>query len=140
MKKILFLLLFLPLLLSASKQEYELKILSTIADALFPNTKVVKVWTDTQKSTLFLEKMKKIQIVSTIAEAEILLLTKENDIKSKKMKFVTSYKLLKRYKNTTLGGFYWKKGRPNILFIRKNLIKYKRKLPKSMLKYIEDEF
>ena len=139
MKKLFIFLLFLPLLLSASQQEYEIKILSAIADALFPNTRVVKVWTDTQKNIIFLKNIKKVQTVSSIEEAEILFLTKDNDIESNKMKFVTSYQLLKRYKSTTLGGFYWKKGRPNILFIRENLIKYNKTLPASMSKYIEDD-
>jgi len=139
MKKLFIFLLFLPLLLSASQQEYEIKILSAITDALFPNTQVVKVWTDTPKSILFLKNIQKMKLVSSIEEAEVLFLTKNNDIESKKMKFVTSYQLLKRYKSSTLGGFYWKKGRPNILFIKDNLIKYNKMLPESMSKYIEDD-
>ena len=133
------LLLFLPLLLTASQKEYEIKILFAITDALFPNTKVVKVWTDTADNNLFLQDIKKIQTVNSMREADILFLTKKSDIQNDKMKFVTSYKLLKHYKKSAIAGFYWKKGRPNILFIKKNLLKYKKKLPNSMTKYIEDE-
>ena len=140
MKKLFVLLFLLPLLLNASQEEYENKILATITDALFPNTKVVKVWTDTPKNNLFLQHIEKIETVSNIENADILFLTKDSDIKSNKMKFVTSYQLLKRYKKSAVGGFYWKKGRPNILFIKKNLIKYKRTLPPSMSKYIENDF
>ena len=140
MKKLFLLLLFLPLLLIASQKEYEVKILFAITDALFPNSNVVKVWTDTKENVLFLQNVKKVQTVSTIEESDLLFISKNNDIQSDKMKFVTSYQLLKRYKKSALGGFYWKKGRPNILFIKENLLKYKKKLPESMDKYIEDEF
>ena len=140
MKKLLILLIFFPLLLSSTQKEYEVKILFAITKAIFPHATTVKVWTDTPKNNNILANVKNVQTVPTIDQADILYITKRRDIKSDKMKFLTSYKLLKHYKKSALGGFYWKKGRPNILFIKKNLHKYNIKLPTSMSKYIEEEF
>jgi len=43
------------------------------------------------------------------------------------------------YKKDIVGGFYWQKGRPNILFLKDNIDKYNIKLPSSMKQYIESE-
>ena len=138
MKKILFLLLLLSFVLQASQHTYEIKIYSTIFKALFPNKTTVYVWSDCDKKSDILHKIYNVRAVNSIEDADILLLSKSKNITSKKMKFVTNYKLLKHYKKSVIGGFYWKKGRPNIIFLRRNLQKYHIKLPQSMQDYVED--
>ncbi|WP_434637473.1 hypothetical protein MLC35_01545 [Sulfurimonas sp. NW7] len=139
MKKYLLLFLFLTELLSASQIEYELKIYQTIFQALFPGKNVVYVWSDSQTTNRIFTKTKDIQLVTAPAQADILLLgTGENASNLNGLKFATNYKTFKKYKKSLIGGFYWQKGRPNIIFIKRNLEKYHITLPKSMSEYIED--
>ena len=137
MKKYLLAFILLPLLLQASQLSYEAKIYRLTASVLFPNKKIIYVWTDSDKNSKVLRQIPTVKQVEEIEKADILFVTHRTDISSKTMKFVTSYKLLKRYKASAIGGFYWKKGRPNILFLDSSVKKYNVKLPESMHKYIE---
>jgi hypothetical protein len=136
MKKLLLLFLFSGLLL-ANNTNYEMKIYSVILHALFPAKKTVKVWSDNAKQLQQLSHLPIVTPVKKQKNADILLLTTRPDIKSEIPKFICNYKLLKKYKTSAIGGFYWQKGRPNILFLEKNLKKYHIKLSDSMQEYIE---
>jgi len=138
MKKILLFILF-SLLLHASDQSYELKIYDSIFSAIFPQKDTVHVWCDSQAKKDLLQDSKKLALVTQKNHADILLISQEKNISKKYLFFVTSYKMLQRHEERTLGGFYWKKGRPNILFFRQNLQKNRIDLPTSMQKYIEEE-
>ncbi|UCN00631.1 hypothetical protein LCX93_01565 [Sulfurimonas sp. SWIR-19] len=139
MKKYFLLFLFLSELLSASQTEYELKIYQAIFQALFPNKNVIHVWSDSQTTNRVFTKTRNIQLVTAPAQADILLLgTGENATNLNGLKFATNYKTFKKYKRSLIGGFYWQKGRPNIIFIKRNLEKYHITLPKSMSEYIEN--
>jgi len=137
MKKIL-LFLLLPLLLYAGSQELEVKIYTKIASFLFPKRTVIYVWSDAPKTYKILSAIPRVIVVQNEDKADILFVTHDTTLQTKKMKFVTSYRLLKIYKESAIGGFYWQKGRPNLLFLRKNLQKHHCILPQGMQKYSED--
>ena len=138
LRKIVFTLLFLPLFLSASSAEYEKKIYQTIFTSLFPQKQTLYIWSDSDKNNLLIQNVAKFTKTSDINKADILLLSHDKKISSNTMKFVTKYKLLKRYKESAIGGFYWQKGRPNIILIEKNLQKNHIAMPKYMQKYVEN--
>ena len=78
-------------------------------------------------------------IVKTPQEADFLIIKHSLNIKSNGLKFANSYKILKYYRESVIGGFYWQKGRPNILFLEKNLEHNHLILPESMQEYIESD-
>ncbi len=137
MKKI-FLFLVLPLFLYAASSEFEVQIYKKIANTLFPRRTRIYVWSDTPKVYKILSAIPRVIIVQNKEMADILFVTHDTTLHTKKMKFVTNYRLLKIYKESAIGGFYWQKGRPILLFLRKNLQKYHCVLPQGMQKYSED--
>ena len=137
MKKML-LLLFLPFVLFASNMQYELKIYATLLSNLFPNHHTIKVWSDDAKKSNMLSYLSSIKIVKDINNADILIVQRKKDLPKNKIIFATNYLILKHYKREAIGGFYWKKGRPNILFLRSNLFNHHIKLPSSFNDFIED--
>ena len=137
MRKIILLLLF-SLVLFAKNDTFELRIYEQVLHALFPGKTIVRVWSDSpQKKRLFAQ-LKGFQLTSNPKNADFLLVTKSEKLNAKGVVFVTSYHLLKRFKENAIGGFYWKKGRPNLIFLRPNLQKRGFHLPHSFQKYIED--
>ncbi|WP_457750077.1 hypothetical protein [Sulfurimonas sp.] len=138
MKKILGLLLIF-ITLSASDYTYELKIYNTLLSNIFPNKHIIKVWSDSAKKRAMLSRLTHVQFVSKQKDANILIIQNDTNANRNKPIFVTNYKMLLYYKNSAIGGFYWKKGRPNILFLKSNLQKYHIHLPNIFDKYIEDD-
>jgi len=53
--------------------------------------------------------------------------------------FVEKYYLLKKFPDKIIGGFFWRKGRPNIIFFRQNLYKFGLHPTKELEPYIEDK-
>jgi hypothetical protein len=125
--------------LYSSNIQIEQKIYQVILSAIFPYDKHIYVWTDTPEKTDFLNSITNVKVVKTPKEADFLILDHTRDIQSDALKFASSYKMLKYYKKDIIGGFYWQKGRPNILFLRDNLQKKYIKLPESMQEYIEND-
>ena len=139
MKSFLLSYLLCPIFLSAFTIDYEVKIYDAILSALFPKKSTIVIWTDNHERDTVLYKLHNIRITYVMENADLLLIgSKNTHLHNSMMKFVTSYKLLKRYEKSAIGGFYWKKGRPNIIFLQKNLQKYNIKLPSSLSEYIED--
>ena len=135
--KIIFSLL-LPFILFASNMQYEQKIYATLLDNIFAGKLIVKVWTDDlQKERMFL-KLSNVQIVKNAENADILIVEREKNLPEGKLIFATNYLILKDYEKEAIGGFYWKKGRPNIIFLRANLSQHQLKLPRSFDSFIED--
>lgn len=138
MKKIILILLILSELLFSSKIDTERKIYKHILYALYPDKENIKIWSDDEKLQSLLMQIPRVKTVSKLSDANLLIITKRKDIKSDKLKFTTSYPLLLHYEKSAIGGFYWQKGRPNILFLKSNLQKHHISLPESMHEYIED--
>ncbi len=140
MKSLLSLLLLL--ILQASPLEIEKEIYKIIIGALLPNKKIVKVWIDNPDAFSAILRLHKIRLVQNPQKADILFISKQDSfskISFKKIIFVNSYTLLKRYQKGVIGGFFWQKGRPNIVFLRKPLQLHHITLPPDLQKYIEDK-
>ena len=142
MKKIVLFLFLIasvfPLELMASHINAEQKIYTAVFHELLPDKNIIKIWTDDKEKERTLQMLPFVKFVKNKQDADILLIDHTEGIGTHKMKFVGSYSLLKAYKNDALGGFYWKKGRPNLLFLRDNLEKRKIQLSPRLQKYIED--
>jgi hypothetical protein len=132
-------LLLLVSFLFSSDLKTEQKIYEVIIHTLLPQKEEIKVWSDDVSKEKILSSIVGVKSVSSPEEADFLLLSKEKKVQSKGIRFVTTFRLLEAKQNSVIGGFFWQKGRPNILFLRKNLQKHHIKLPKSMQEYIEDE-
>ncbi len=135
MKKIILIFILFISVLSANNAEE--KIYTSILNAIFPTSYEIKVWVDDAQKRHVLKQIRDVNVVSKISEADILFIFHKIDIRSNKLKFVGSYALLKRYKKDALGGFYWQKGRPNLLFLKHNLDKKHLTLPREFSKYID---
>ena len=137
MKKIL-LLLLIPFSLFAYDTQYELKIYATLLHNFFPTKQSIKVWIDdTQKEEMLLS-LPIVKTVKNIKNADILIVKKDRKLPKKKLIFAINYLIFKYYKKNAIGGFYWKKGRPNILFLRQNLSKHHIRLPAKFDEFVED--
>ena len=138
MKKLI-LLLVLSYSLFASNLDIEKKIYRAIIYSIFPNKQTISIWSDDIRKNNFLSSLHKIRIVKEPSSADMLIIEKPLKTLPDKILFITSYPILEKYKNKAIGGFYWQKGRPNIIFLDKNLKRFDIKLPDSMQEYIEDE-
>ena len=137
MKKLIFSLLLTVIVLSASKIEIERKIYTTLFQAIFTEVKHVKIWSDEPSKVEIFKKIKILSIVQDKKQADILMIFHTHDIVDKKIKFVGTYELLKDYQKDAIGGFFWQKGRPNILFLQENLEKYHIDLSNKFQNYIK---
>jgi hypothetical protein len=81
---------------------------------------------------------KKLEIVNKNDAKVYILSHKIDKIPKNKIVIVTNYELLKEIKNS-IGAFYWKKGRPNILFIKDRLQRKHLKMSSGYNQYIEKE-
>jgi hypothetical protein len=131
-------LLFGCVVLFAQSASIEKKIYTHILHSLYPQSKGIKVWADTQSKREMLQGIPKVKIVTKPEDADFILVQKKKDLNTKGLIFATDYHTLEHYKKSAIGGFYWQKGRPNILFLKPNLIKHRITLPKEMQEYIED--
>ncbi len=138
-KKALFLLLFIYSSIFASPLDIEKQICKRIVHGAFQEKTSIKVWSDVKKCHNILTDSS-IIFVKTPQEADILVVSHEENILANKPIFVRKYYLLKKYKERAIGGFYWQKGRPNIIFIKKNLKKFSISIPDEFKKYIEDSY
>jgi len=139
--RILFILfIFCGSLLNASEKEYAAKIIKNIVEVI--DTPKTLVWVDQEGSELIgSEGLKQLHIVKTCKEAKVLILLNGKGIPRScvdKPILVLDYELLTKYSNA-VSAFFWQKGRPNIVFIKKRLEKYSISLPSTYDKYVEDK-
>ncbi|SMC08547.1 hypothetical protein [Nitratiruptor tergarcus] len=131
---------FFTFSLFANTQDIEREIYKTIIHSLFPHKHIVLVWSDSDKE-LFTA-IQNVLYTTKPEKADIIFLKKPLPLHSpnlrKKILFVRNYPLLKKYRNWAIGGFFWQKGRPNILFFKNNLTRYRLTLPPSFQKYIDE--
>ena len=133
--KISLLILILSLCLNANDLTIEKKIYEVIFDAVSYKANPA-VYTDVPIASLELT-TDKFTRTNVCKEADIVIVTK-NTIDARCLKKIilgTRYRHLK--KPYVLGAFFWQKGRPNIVFKRRNLIKKRVNLPKSLQEFVE---
>lgn len=139
LKKLLFIFLLLTSLLFGSDLKTEQRIYNLIIHTLLPNKEDIKVWGDSLHNKELLNTIPNVRFASSPQDADFLLVSKKPLQDPQGIIFVTDFNLLQKMKKSAVGGFFWQKGRPNILFLRKNLQKKSIQLPESMQDYIEDE-
>lgn len=140
----IFALLFTAVLLySEETSQIQKEIYTQILTSLFPKKSVIKIWVENPRTLLVLNSIPFVHIVSKPKNADVLVIYKNSKILSpqncNKIVLCESYKLIKKEKECITGGFFWHKGRPNIIFLEKNLHKHHLHLPKEMEQFIEDE-
>lgn len=138
LSKILFVFLLVTNVFSDTNIQ-EVKIHESIAKSLFPDKKHVNTFISSENLR---SKIKRYSHFIDSSKQEDYLYTILSDSleiqESKSILFVTNYKLLKKYKNA-VGAFYWKKGRPTIIFIKERLQDKSIKISSSFEKYLENE-
>ena len=137
MKKIL-LFLITSIILNASALKTESEIYATILHAIFPNKSIIYVWLDNPEKANIFYLMDDVKIVKDKVDADILLVYNTYNIEDKHKKvFANGYLAFKHNKKSIIGGFYWQKGRPNLVFLEKNLRKHQITLPPDLRGYVE---
>ncbi len=123
----------------SSALEIEKGIYKTILEALFPSKSIVKVWSDEVSKNPLFASIEGVRVVQNKKDADILMLFHTYDIqKSDQAVFANGYLVLQRNKGNAVGGFYWQKGRPNLVFVKNKLQERGITLPKKLQSYIED--
>lgn len=140
MRRIFVTFVFLVSLLHASEKEFSTKIIENIVDVI--DDRYTPVWIDPESRNIdkFLAK-ERLNRVGSCEKASILIMTHERDIPEtcrKKPIVVLDYALLKKYE-TALAAFFWKKGRPNIVFVDERIRSFNVSLPQSYEIYVEEE-
>lgn len=128
--KIIFLsIIFLKSLFASNNAEA--KIISFIFTSLLQKD-FIYIYTEDKKIKEILKSTKLI-LAKSCLESDIVYNSK--DIKScNKPLFTNKYNILKESKKS-IGAFYWKKGRPHIIFLNKRLDNFDLRLSKKLVKY-----
>lgn len=135
-KRALFFLVLLPVLLWSESSDTILY--REILEGLFPQKKTIKIYIDdVKKAKILKETGLPIKLVPYPQEADLLMISEKIGIPADKPIFAGTYRILVIYPNRAIGGFYWKKGRPTLIFSEKSLHRYHFKLPKKFEKYME---
>lgn len=142
MKKIIFLLSIFVTLLSASNSnsELRLKILKNIISGI-ENSKPMRLWSDDKEIMDAFSLSKNFVVVDRYEDAKMIILSKKSNLPNKvrsKHIFVLDYDLLYQIPES-IGAFFWKKGRPNIVFIKPRLEEHSLKLSANLKPYLEDK-
>jgi len=134
----IFFLLLVPLLQFAG-DSIEKRIYQEIFQALFPTSQTLRVWTDSKERVDQIRYTGKpeVRFVPDPAKADILLVFNRTDIGGDRPVLIGRYSLLKVYGDRVVAGFYWKKGRPHLIFFEKGLKRYRILLPERFSKYLE---
>jgi hypothetical protein len=131
--------LLLSLLLFA--QDVEREIYKTIIHGLFPNKERISVYVDAPSSFPKLRDGT-IILVPSPKIADLILASKERTVLDNphKIIFVNNFYLLQKYRSKVVGGFFWQKGRPNIIFLEKRIKVLRIQLPKDLQEFVDEAF
>ncbi len=133
MKKIIFsFFIIVTALYSASSES---KIIKLIFNSLYDNN--ITIYT-TNKDKIQTLKEAGFLVASTCSKANIVYASKKPKECEDKPLFTDNYHTFIEEKDA-IGAFYWKKGRPNILFLKPRLDKFGLKVPTKLKKYVMDE-
>ena len=118
----------------------KIQILENICSGI-ENIENMKIYSNDSEIQQSFEKSKKFHVVKSFKEAQIIILTKDTKLVKEfpnKHIFVLKYNLLEKIPNS-FGAFFWKKGRPNIVFIKPRLQEQSLKLSSDLEHYIEEK-
>ncbi len=106
---------------------------------------VTSVYTTDQEYRKVFSASKRMFLSKTPEQADIILITNRLTLESilkrktkKSILFVTDYRFLK-VSEDIVGAFYWRKGRSQLLFIKKRLEQKNIQLPKAYQNFMIDE-
>ena len=137
---ILILLTTLLIFANSSGDKIKLKILQNICMGI-ETSKNMKIWSDEDSVKDAFISLHKFEVVNDFKKADLIIL-KNNFASLDKYKnkhiFVLDYNLLNKIPNS-FGALFWKKGRPNIVFIKSRLDKQKLYLSSELKPYIEEK-
>lgn len=134
--------------LYALERESTLKMYHGIFSALSSKTMTSVYVTDKEYRKVF-STSKRMLLVKKPEESDIILITNRSTLQSimegnrvkqnasKPILFVTDYRFLKDAEDA-VGAFYWRKGRSQLLFIKKRLEQYGIELPKDYQNFMVD--
>ena len=136
--------------LHALERKSTLKMYHGIFTALSSETSI-NVYTEDKEYREVFRHSKRIFLTNKLEESDIVLITNDRTLSSilskinanknigkKPMIFVTNYHLLK-ISDEIVGAFYWRKGRSQLLFIKKRLKQHNITLPKEYQSFMIDE-
>jgi hypothetical protein len=136
--------------LNAAERESTLKIYHSLFNALSLKAPILVYTNDNEYRDVF-QHSKRIVLTDNATESDIVLITNERtlndilytmnenlDISKKPIMFVTNYHFLK-ISDKIVGAFYWRKGRSQLLFIKKRLEHYEITLPEEYQRFMIDE-
>ena len=142
MKKVLFFLILFCWHLHALEVKSTLKIYHDIFTSI-THKEHYTVYTDKKTYREVFAKSNRIRLTNDPSTADILLITQKDTLKKlqnrpiKGLLFTTKYNLLDNTEDI-IGAFYWRKGRSQLLFIRKRLKAHGISLPPKYTQYIID--
>lgn len=139
MIKIITILLILGLTLNASEKEYATKIIKNLVEVIDKSN--TSVWIDDDSDVTGLLELKQLNVVKTCKNAKVLILSSDKSIPKhciSKPVLVLDYDLLEKH-NNAVSAFFWQKGRPNIVFLKKRLQHFSISLPSTYDKYVEEQ-
>ena len=137
MKKLLLTLTLISTTLIATSTDIEIKIMNKISTAL-TNKKLIFVHTEDNKNLDIVFKSEILRYSSVCDKANIVI-TNTTELKKcsqNKLIFATGYLSFEALPNA-VGAFFYKKGRPSIVFRKDVLEKHNITLPKEFSKYIK---
>ncbi len=142
MRKFLIVALFTTILLYADNSSNGIKyaILNKIVSGIVQNN-TLRIWSDNEAINDFFRSTELYQVVLTCADADIIVLENEESLSKSCKKgniFVLSYELLNKVPQS-FGAFFWKKGRPNIVFIESRIEAQGLILSDRLIPYIEEK-
>ena len=124
----------------ASEKMYSSKIIQNIIDVM--NGKNHSLWlNEDNKLSQEMINSSEFKKVSSCKDASVLVITSEKEIPrqcTNKPMLVLEYDLLEKHSNA-VSAFFWQKGRPNIVFIKKRLQRFSISLPPTYEKYVEEQ-
>jgi len=132
----LFILTFITItVLFGDKLELESRILVSILKNLQTNEKKI-IYSDDKKLLKLLDD----NFITTddLDRANFLLLRSKRDYRGKKYIFTLNYQLLREIPQS-IGAFFFKKGRANVILIKSRMKKLNIKTTKQLKPYIEEE-
>lgn len=129
MKAIVFIsVFFISLLYSASSES---RIISLIFNSLYSKDAIV--YTE-EEDKIKIIKEAGFDLADSCEDATLFFSSYKIENCQDRPLFTSSYKVLKEDQNA-IGAFYWKKGRPNIIFVKSRLEYFELKLPTELKKY-----
>ena len=126
-------------MLNASQKEYATKIIKNLVEVIDKSN--TSVWIDDDSDVTGLLELKQLNVVKTCKNAKVLILSSDKSIPKhciSKPVLVLDYDLLEKHSNA-VSAFFWQKGRPNIVFLKKRLQHFSISLPSTYDKYVEEQ-